>query len=605
MMGHLVMRRAFAIACVMALALGGFADGASAQACGTIVGVNDANVANDSIAVDTVWGGGANPSPICLEAPIFVQDGTTLEILPGTIVRGQPRRAAAGAVAGTPGALIVTQGAKLVADGTANATIVMTTAAVDNNGDGVCDDGNGNGFFDPHPGFQNIAGCIAAGTCGTPQAPASAVFCDADPTGDPMPPLASDGTANLSQWGGLVLLGRAPTNLADELATPGGHGFGFVEGLTLPGFDPTDAQCGGVEPHDTSGVVRYVSVRHGGDEIGNGNELNGVTLCAIGDNTIFEFVEVYANFDDGFEWFGGTVHGNHLVVTYAGDDQLDLDWGYTGTVQFAFTLLPFFNQDSGAPFGSVSGDKMGELDGDDYNRDPPAPDFDVNVRTAYSNAVFPLDPLALATDSRDTTPWPLSSAYISNWTGIGSTPDGVNPAVSDAAANLGVQMRHGFAGQVVNSAFVNTSGACLVIDTGVGESTDDHDAVDHIGGDLVRWIATSCDGSAALAAGATNATGAANNGDAFALFDTGLACSANIRSTGGGFAGLVQENPGFNGKVFGGAPYDPRPAGAGADCGVTPKLPGLDRAATYRGAFPAGVPLWTDGWTVLSQAGVL
>jgi hypothetical protein len=600
------MRRTFAIACATALALVGFADGASAQACGTIVGVNDGTPANDNIAADTTWGGAANPSPICLESPIFVQDGVTLTILPGTVVRGQPRRAVAGAVAGTPGALIVTQGAKLVADGTVNAPIVMTTGAVDNDGDGVCDDGNGNSFFDPHPGFRDVpAGCIAAGTCATPEIAANATFCDADPTGAPMPPLASDGTANLSQWGGLVLLGRGPTNLADELATPGGHGFGFVEGLTLPGFEPTDAQCGGVEPHDTSGVVRYVSVRHAGDEIGNGNELNGVTLCAVGDNTIFEFVEVYANFDDGFEWFGGTMNSNHLVVTYAGDDQLDIDWGFTGTIQYALTMTPFFDEDSGAPFGSASGDKMAELDGDDYNRDAPAPDFDVNVRTAYSNAVFPLDPLALATDSRDTTPWPLSSAYISNWTGIGSTTDGANPATNAAAAVTGVQFRHGFAGQVQNSAFVNVSNACLAIDTGTGEAADPHDVVDHIPAGLARWVANSCDGSAALAAGAANATGAANQGDAFALFDTGLACSANIRSTGGGFAGLVQEDPGFNGKVFGGTPYDPRPAGAGADCGVTPRVPGMDRAATFRGAFPAGVPLWTDGWTVLSQAGVL
>jgi len=531
----------------------------------------------------------------------------TLTILPGTIVRGQPRRAAAGAVDGSPGALIVTRGGKIIADGTATSSIIMTTAAVDNDGDGVCDDGNGDGFFDPHPGYQDN-GCIGAGTCGAGdvEVAANAVFCDADPAGAPMPPLATDGTANLSMWGGLVLEGRAPTNVADQFGTPSGHGTLFVEGLQLPGFNATDATCGGVEPHDSSGIVRYVSVRHGGDEIGNGNELNGVTMCAVGDNTIFEYVEVYSNFDDGYEFFGGTVQPNHLVVTYAGDDQFDFDLGFTGGIQFGFTLLPFFNQDSGAAFGSRSGDKMGEFDGDDYNADDPPLQSNVNVRTAYSAAVFPLDPLAFAADSRDTTPWPLSGPYVSNWTGIGSTPDGANPAVSPAATNLGVQMRHGFAGQVVNSAFVNTSGPCLVIDTDTGEAPAGHDATDHVSNDLIRWISTSCDGSAALAAGSGNAQGAADNGDAFGAFDTGLACSANIRSTGGGFAGLSQEDPGFDGKSFGGAAYDPRPAGAGADCGVTPRVPGFDRAATYRGAFdPASSTLWTDGWTVLSQAGVL
>ncbi len=597
------MRKSLAFGSVMALAVAGLAASAGAQPCGTIVGLNGDGNPHD-IAADTTWGGGANPSPICLEEPVFVQPGVTLTVLPGTIVRGQPRRGPAGAVDDTPGAVIVTQGAKIIADAAPDNPIIMTTAAVDNNADGTCDDGNGDGFFDPHPGFQDIAGCIALGTCAVPEVAANALFCDADPLGAPMPPLASDGTANLSQWGGVVLLGRAPTNLADQFGAPGGHGFGFVEGLQLPGFDPADAQCGGVEPHDTSGVVRYVSVRHAGDEIGNGNELNGITLCAVGDNTIFEFNEVYANFDDGFEWFGGTVHANHLVVSYAGDDQLDMDWGYTGSVQFAFTVMPFFNQDGGGAFGSASGDKMGELDGDDYNADDPPLQSNVNVRTAYSAAVFPgeTNP-AFAADSRDTTPWPLSGAYISNWTGIGSVTNGANPAVSPAAANLGVQMRHGFAGQVVNGAFVNVSNPCLVIDTGTPESTTGHDVTNHTAADLTRWISTSCDGSGAMAAAAGLV---ADNGDAFALFDTGLACSANIRATGGGFAGLVQEDPGFDPKAFGGAPYDPRPAGAGADCGVTPRLPGLDRAANYRGAFPAGVPeLWTTGWTVLNLGGVL
>ena len=609
------MRKSLAFGSALALALAGLAGSAGAQPCGTIVGLNGDGNPHDIVA-NTTWGGGANPSPICLEEPAFVQPGVTLTILPGTIVRGQPRRGAPGGVDDTPGALIVTQGAKIIADGGPDDPIVMTTAAVDNNADGVCDDGDGDAFFDPHPGFQDLAGCIAAGTCTTAQTAANALFCDADPLGDPLPPLAADGTVNFQLWGGLVLLGRAPTNLADQMGAPGGHGFGFVEGLQLPGFDADDAQCGGSEPHDSSGIVRYVSVRHGGDEIGNGNELNGITLCAVGDNTIFEFNEVYINFDDGFEWFGGTVHSNHLTVAYVGDDLLDMDWGFTGSVQFVFTLATFFNQDSGLvtnPGIPASGNKMGELDGDDYNADDPPLQSNVNVRTAYSAAVFPgAVPAAFAADSRDTTPWPLSNPYIANWTGIGADPDGTNPAVSDAvvAGNTGqgVQMRHGFAGQVVNSTFVNTNGACLIVDTGV-EAPQGHQVTDHITqGRLASWISNSCDGSAALNAGLNNASGAANNGDAFALFDTGLACSANIRATGGGFAGLVQEDPTFDPKDFGsvGALYDPRPAGAGADCGVTPRVPGLDRAANYRGAFPAGVPeLWTTGWSVLNLGGVL
>jgi hypothetical protein len=151
-----------------------------------------------------------------------------------------------------------------------------------------------------------------------------------------------------------MLLGKAPTNLANTYGTPFGHGTGFVEGLVEPGFDTSDGTCGGVEPHDSSGIVRYTSVRHGGDEIGASNEINGFTLCAVGDNTIFEFNEVYANFDDAFEFFGGTVNANHLVATYVGDDNYDVDWGYTGGLQFLFAIKPFFRTDSNANFGQAA-----------------------------------------------------------------------------------------------------------------------------------------------------------------------------------------------------------------------------------------------------------
>lgn len=622
------MRKSLAIASAAALAVAGIASQAGADishpadSCdatnfvGSIPGDDPGSAADgvpSNITTDTTWDG-----TICLSEPAFVQDGVTLTILPGTLVRGQTRRDAPGAVDGTPGALIITQGGKIDAEGTASDPIIMTTAAVDNNGDGICDDGNGDGWFDPYPGYQDIGTCIADGTCTTAEALGSATFCDATPKTTPMPPLAADGTANLSEWGGLVLEGRAPINVANQSGTPMGHGGFFVEGLQLPGFDPTDAQCGGVEPHDSSGIVRYVSVRHGGDEIGFGNELNGVTMCGVGDGTDFGFVEIYSNFDDGIEFFGGTANIDHMVFEYAGDDSLDIDLGYTGTVQFAFAVMPFFDQDDGSLFGSKSGNKIGEWDGDDYAADDPPLQSNVNVRTAYSAAVFPLDPLAFAIDSRDTTPWPLSGPFVANYTGIGNTPDGANPAVHPAAPSanehMGIQWRNGFAGQVANSAIVNTAGqspdgACLVVDTSTAKAPAGHDAVDHVNLGISRWITSSCDDSDPMNASPGAANDAANNGDAYSAIVThGLACAVNIRSTGGGFTGLVQEDPTFDPKDWSTVTlkYDPRPKGPGADCGITLPPP-FDQAATYRGAFPPnpGTELWTTGWTVLNLAGVL
>ncbi len=517
-------------------------------------------IVSADVTLDTTWSGN-----VILQQPIFVKDGATLTILPGTFVRGQPRTSAvlAGSTAGTPGALIVTRNGRLIAEGSASNPIIMTTAAVDNDNDGVADDDDVDGFADA---WQ-----------------AGDVFFDNNPIAAPLSPLDNAGAANVSLWGGLVVLGNAPTNLTDACGT--GYGTCTVEGLTVPGFSPADATYGGVEPHDNSGTLRYISVRHAGDEIGSGNELNGITLAGVGDGTLMEHVEVYCNFDDGIEWFGGTVNGRYLHVVFAGDDTFDLDQGYTGANQFLYGIMPFFNENGGGSFGSSSGDKGGEWDGDDFDE----PSVNVNLRA-------------------DGTPWPLSNPAMYNLTLIGSTPDGANPAVSPASANRGVQMRSGFAGALLNSIVVNT-GSAQGYDVSGGGAPGFDTVIDNIPAGLVLSVSSTFDDGAALPADELAALAA---GDALAALLGGTANTVNDA----GFPGLVNEDTTFlptgnaEGKLAAGlkpVKIDPRPAFGlvGTAGGVPPQGPGLDQAATYRGAFdPTAPSLWTAGWTTFSISGL-
>jgi hypothetical protein len=566
-----------------------------------------------TISSDTTWGDATHPSPICLHEPTFVTANATLTILPGTVIYGEPRTGnpSPPAVNGSPGTLVITQDGRIHAEGSPNNSIVFTTGAMDNDEDGVCDDLDGNGRLDEFPGFTpgSCPGCTPSPT---PH------FCDDDPLHNPRAPLAPNGAANVAQWGGVVLLGRAPTNLANGSAAPGGYGVGFVEGLPLPGVPPADAQCGGVEPHDNSGVVRYVSVRHGGDEVSASNELNGFTLCGVGDATIFEYNDVYSNFDDGVEVFGGTVNINHLAVEFVGDDSLDLDWGYQGFVQFVLGIQPFFQQ-TGGGFGQAGGDKLGEWDGNDFT----LRGNDVNVRCDYDN-VLAGNCGPIGTEG-DYTPWPEGNTWVYNYSGIGKIPNVYPPMgpIVPAAAGPGINMRHGFAGAVVNSLFVNQgTGRCYDPNDGSELSTTGHlTCTDHAGQDLIRMISTSCSDTAALTACGTTGS---NNGNAYGLLETGQACSSN-KINDASFTGFVQEDPTFDprgvngvpapnpqlGRLTpGGAPYDPRPNAtstlAGIGCGVSPSRGPLDRSASYRGAFTQTAPeLWTDGWATLNIAGVL
>ena len=80
------------------------------------------------------------------------------------------------------------------------------------------------------------------------------------------------------------------------------------------------------------GILSYVSIRHGGSDIGEGNEINALTLGCVGDGTIVNNIEIMDNADDGIELFGGSVNVENLLVWGCADDFVDVDQGYAGNI---------------------------------------------------------------------------------------------------------------------------------------------------------------------------------------------------------------------------------------------------------------------------------
>jgi len=128
-------------------------------------------------------------------------------------------------------------------------------------------------------------------------------------------------------WGGIIMLGYAEINTEANEAR--------IEGIPIS--EPRGIY-GGNKNDDNSGILKYVSIRHGGTNIGDGNEINGLTLGGVGSGTTIEYVEVISNEDDGFEFFGGTVNCRYLVSAFCGDDAFDFDQGYRGKGQFFLAL---------------------------------------------------------------------------------------------------------------------------------------------------------------------------------------------------------------------------------------------------------------------------
>lgn len=134
------------------------------------------------------------------------------------------------------------------------------------------------------------------------------------------------GSRDYGDWGGIILCGRANNN------QPGGEA--LIEG------GPDAYYGGGSSPNDAdnSGTLRYVRIEFPGIALQPNQEINGLTLGAVGSGTTIDHIQVSYSGDDSYEWFGGAVNAKYLVALRGWDDDFDTDNGFRGRVQFAVGL---------------------------------------------------------------------------------------------------------------------------------------------------------------------------------------------------------------------------------------------------------------------------
>lgn len=153
--------------------------------------------------------------------------------------------------------------------------------------------------------------------------------------------------ASPGDWGGVVLLGDAPTN----------RGRAVVEGVR---GNSDLAYYGGDDVQGSCGVLEYVRIAWAGYEVFANNELNGLTMAGCGHGTIVRNLHVHGTLDDAVEVFGGSPDLKYVLITEPGDDGLDWDEGWTGRAQFVAISMKH------------SGDNAIEADSniDDHNATP-------------------------------------------------------------------------------------------------------------------------------------------------------------------------------------------------------------------------------------------
>lgn len=251
--------------------------------------------ASTTLTCDKTW---------VLDKKIYVPNGMTLTINPGTVIKGK----SSGTDYANAAAVIVERGGKIMADGTQSCPIVFTSE------------------------FDDMTGSYAL--------------------------------TNVGKWGGIAILGSATNNLiVGQTYCPSTTGIGFVEGFSgLTAYDrygAGDVDFPTFNDNDNSGIMRYVKIKHAGALLADANELNGLSLASVGRGTKIENIEIVANADDNIEVFGGTVNLKYITTLFGDDDMIDYDLGWNGKAQFLFGIA------GDSITGVHSTDNGFEADGDD------------------------------------------------------------------------------------------------------------------------------------------------------------------------------------------------------------------------------------------------
>ena len=345
------------------------------------------------------------------------------------------------------------------------------------------------------------------------------------------------GSRDRGDWGGIVILGKARTNQADPV----------IEGVTPTVF------FGGDNDDDNSGILKYVRVEFAGIELTPNNETNSITLGGVGRGTTMEYCQVSFGGDDGFEWFGGALNAKHLIAFGMWDDCFDVDYGFTGKVQFGLSVRY-------GSYADQSGSNIFETDNGPND----------NVTTLITTGVF------------------------SNITGIG--PRLTNSQSINSNYQHAIDMRRRTALTIANSVFVGMPRGIRMNQQSVFDNYSNNSGAllnNYLSAPAQTFsVGTGMTANAASVQALWNATNEVNTEADLAIVYAQLGLNQNIffgTNTSTGYS----SNATFtvtSGSLTSGASF--------SDSRLTDPF---FTTTTYRGAF--GATDWTDGWAEFNPIG--
>lgn len=158
-------------------------------------------------------------------------------------------------------------------------------------------------------------------------------------------------------WGGIFILGDAPTNKF-------GNGSVAAYYSQLDASDYGKTNYGGSDTNNDSGIVRYVRIEYAGKKIRDLGNFNALLLAGVGNKTIFDNVMVSYSAGDSYEIWGGDVNLSKMVSFSSSGNDFQFNFGAQCQLENSLAIRsPYISSgNSSSCIRVVSYDKKEQVD---------------------------------------------------------------------------------------------------------------------------------------------------------------------------------------------------------------------------------------------------
>ncbi|WP_310594208.1 hypothetical protein [Flavobacterium sp.] len=132
---------------------------------------------------------------------------------------------------------------------------------------------------------------------------------------DPIIFTSNKSVRKAGDWGGILLLGDAPTNK-----------FGSTSSVNLD-LDVAFASFGGVNANSNSGILRYVRIEFAGAKVKGMGNFDALFLGGVGNQTVIDNVMISYSGGNSVAAFGGELNLNKLVSFKSSSNDFKFNYG--------------------------------------------------------------------------------------------------------------------------------------------------------------------------------------------------------------------------------------------------------------------------------------